>query len=164
MEHQELWYDTVSSPVGQLKIVASDKGVAGILWEKDAEEEFFPQASIKRSQAHACVREAKSQLKEYFQRRRTQFQLPLDPRGTSFQLKSWEVLKTIPYGETISYAEQARRLGDVKKARAVGMANGKNPISIIVPCHRVIGKSGNLTGFGGGLNAKQFLLELEKKK
>lgn len=106
---------------------------------------------------------AERQLAEYFLGDRREFDLPLEPEGTEFQLSVWQVLRTIPYGETISYGEQARRLGDAKKARAVGGANGKNPLSIVVPCHRVIGASGALTGFGGGVDVKETLLRLEKE-
>ena len=97
----------------------------------------------------------------YFARARTAFDLPLDPPGTAFQRRVWSALRTIPYGTTVSYGELARRLGDVRATRAVGAANGKNPIPIIVPCHRVIGARGELTGFGGGLDRKRWLLEHE---
>jgi methylated-DNA-[protein]-cysteine S-methyltransferase len=102
------------------------------------------------------------QLQEYFAGNRRDFDLPLDPVGTEFQQQVWHVLRTIPYGETISYGEQARRLGDVNKSRAVGAANGRNPISIIVPCHRVVGSTGKLTGFAGGLDTKAWLLQHER--
>ena len=103
------------------------------------------------------IAEATRQLDEYFAGERTTFDVPLDPEGTDFQQAVWQVLRAIPYGETISYGEQARRLGDPRKARAVGAANGRNPISIIVPCHRVIGASGDLTGYAGGLDVKRSL-------
>ena len=102
--------------------------------------------------------EAVRQLDEYFAGERLEFDLPLEPNGTPFQRQAWTALRTIPYGETISYGEQARRLGDRNKSRAVGAANGKNPIPIVVPCHRVIGANGHLTGFGGGLDVKAWLL------
>ena len=104
-----------------------------------------------------------AQLGEYFAGERTEFDLPLDPRGTAFQQSAWMVLRTIPYGQTMSYGQQARALGDRNKARAVGGANGKNPISIIVPCHRVVGADGSLTGFGGGLDVKAWLLDHERQ-
>ena len=107
--------------------------------------------------------EAIDQLEAYFKGELTEFDLKLNARGTHFQNKVWQQLLKIPYGETISYGELAKRIGNPKASRAVGMANGKNPISIIVPCHRVIGKNGSLTGFGGGIEAKKFLLDLEKR-
>jgi len=104
---------------------------------------------------------ARRQLDEYFARTRTSFDLPLDAEGTAFERRVWDLLRAIPYGTTTSYGELARRLGEPKEARAVGAANGKNPIPIIVPCHRVIGANGDLTGFGGGLERKRWLLEHE---
>lgn len=101
-------------------------------------------------------------MDEYFAGRRQRFDLPLDPAGTAFQLAAWQVLRSIGYGQTITYGEQARRLGDPAKARAVGAANARNPLSIVVPCHRVVGASGALTGFAGGVDAKHWLLEFER--
>ena len=112
----------------------------------------------------ACLTEAARQFDEYFAGERVSFDLPLDPVGTPFQLAVWEVLRTIPFGETISYGEQARRLGDRRKARAVGAANGRNPLAIIVPCHRVIGADGSLVGFASGLDAKRWLLAHERDR
>ena len=111
----------------------------------------------------SVVAETVRQLDQYFEGERTDFDLPLDPQGSPFQQQAWLALRTIPYGETVSYGEQARRLGDPNKARAVGAANGRNPISIVVPCHRVIGTSGKLVGFGGGLDAKAWLLAHERR-
>ena len=108
--------------------------------------------------AHPVVAAAAAQLAEYFAGERTDFDLPLDPVGTEFQRSAWEALRTIPYGTTVSYGEQAERMGDRRKARAVGAANGRNPISIIVPCHRVVGANGALTGFAGGIDTKAWLL------
>ena len=109
------------------------------------------------------LKEVAHQLEEYFNGQRKQFQLPLAPQGTDFQQKVWRELQAIPYGETRSYKEIAHRIGNPKACRAVGQANNRNPISIIIPCHRVIGHSGELVGYGGGLEIKQFLLELERK-
>ena len=106
--------------------------------------------------------EAERQLSEYFAGKRREFDLPLAPEGTAFQLSVWQALRTIPYGHTCSYGEIAEKIGNPKAASVVGMANNKNPISIIVPCHRVIGANGALTGYGGGIDIKKFLLELEK--
>ncbi|MFZ9630225.1 MAG: methylated-DNA--[protein]-cysteine S-methyltransferase, partial [Ilumatobacteraceae bacterium] len=112
--------------------------------------------------AHGIAGRAVVQLGEYFDGRRREFDVPLDPHGTDFQLAVWRVLRTIPYGTTMTYGEQARALGDANKARAVGAANGRNPISVIVPCHRVVGGNGSLTGFAGGLDAKSWLLAHER--
>ena len=106
--------------------------------------------------------QAAAELGEYFAGDRQTFDVPLAPRGTEFQLAAWLALRTIPYGETVSYGEQARRLGDARKARAVGAANGRNPLPIIVPCHRVVGANGHLTGFGGGIECKAWLLDHER--
>ena len=109
------------------------------------------------------MEEAARQLQEYFAGCRREFSLPLAPRGTEFQRQVWHALEGIPYGETRTYGEIARAIGKPKACRAVGMANHRNPLSILVPCHRVVGADGSLTGYGGGLEAKQFLLELEKR-
>lgn len=146
-------YEKLDSPVGELTLVASSDGLHAIQWSLEHD--------LDRDRKHPVLRDARAQLEEYFDRKRTSFDLPLAPTGTPFQLRAWRALSRIPFGKTISYQEQARQLGDRKKARAVGMANGRNPIAIVVPCHRVIGKNGSLTGFGGGLDVKKFLLELE---
>lgn len=162
MKNDTLYYITLPSPVGPLKLAATDKGLAAVLFH-NGHGRVMP-GDMEENAGHPVLRAAAEQLDEYFAGRRIAFDLPLDPRGSVFQMKAWRELMKIPYGETISYGEQARRLGDAKKARAVGMANGRNPLSIVVPCHRVIGASGSLTGFGGGIKVKQFLLELEKKQ
>ena len=118
--------------------------------------------SYKKNDNNRVRERAEKQLAEYFQGKRREFDLQLSPEGTDFQKSVWKGLSKIDYGKTISYGEQARRIGNPKAMRAVGGANGKNPIAIIIPCHRVIGSNGTLTGFGGGLNAKTFLLNLEK--
>jgi methylated-DNA-[protein]-cysteine S-methyltransferase len=153
----------MSSPVGELCIIASSQGLHAILWENDLMESECKDIiqSLAYSETHTMMKLARKQLHEYFTGKRSYFSIPLVMVGTAFQKKAWEQLLTIPYGETISYGEQAKRLGDSKKARAVGVANSKNPISIIVPCHRVIAKNGDLTGFAGGLENKKFLIELE---
>jgi methylated-DNA-[protein]-cysteine S-methyltransferase len=111
----------------------------------------------------AALADVRAQLDEYFAGQRMEFDLRLNPHGTPFQLKVWQALRTIPYGATASYGQQAKKIGDPGSSRAVGLANGKNPISIIVPCHRVIGADGSLTGYGGGLAAKRWLLDHEAK-
>jgi methylated-DNA-[protein]-cysteine S-methyltransferase len=158
-----LCYKTISSPVGKLRLMASDKGLCAVLFHggRDKQKDFL--GALEQDDNHPILKKAEKQLAEYFAGKRKDFDLPLDPHGTIFQMKAWRELRKIPYGKTISYGEQAKRVGDAKKARAVGMANGRNPICIIVPCHRVIGASGALTGFGGGLKTKQYLLDLESK-
>lgn len=152
---------TMGSPVGPLTIVASDQGVRAVLWPGDTGR--VPVGPVIDDDAHPVLTAAVEQLEEYFDGSREQFDLPLDPVGTQFQQQAWAALRTIPYGETVSYGEQAARLGDRNKARAVGAANGKNPISIIVPCHRVVGSTGSLTGFAGGLDRKSWLLSHERR-
>ena len=150
---------TIDSPVGPLLLAANDDGLRTI--------EFHAAAHPVRREAdwregdHPLLQRAIAQLREYFAGTRRAFELPLAPRGTDFQRATWRALETIPYGETISYAELARRVGRPTASRAVGAANGRNPLPIVLPCHRVIGANGALTGFGGGLPTKQFLLELE---
>jgi methylated-DNA-[protein]-cysteine S-methyltransferase len=158
-------YDVMPSPVGALFIVVSSKGIHKILWQDEKESQPCQQlmATIPHSPDNPLLKETKKQLKEYFLGKRTCFELPLVIEGTAFQISAWKQLQKIPYGETISYGEQAKRLGDKSKARAVGGANGLNPISIVIPCHRVIGSNGHLVGFGGGLDNKALLLELERK-
>jgi methylated-DNA-[protein]-cysteine S-methyltransferase len=161
----EVWVRRVASPVGELTIAAGARGLQALLWpDEDPRRVLVPGARDTPAPADvAAVLDAtEEQLGEYFAGARTAFDLPLDPHGTEFQLRAWEALRAIPYGRTVSYGEQAKRLGDVRKARAVGAANGRNPISIIVPCHRVIGADGSLTGFGGGLEAKSWLLDHER--
>ena len=147
------------SPIGELVVTASDSGLTGVRFPGAHPGALQPHD--RRGPATAVVARAREQLAEYFARTRTVFDLPLDPPGTAFQRRVWDLLRTIPYGTTVSYGELARRLGDVRATRAVGAANGKNPIPIIVPCHRVIGARGELTGFGGGLDRKRWLLEHE---
>jgi len=157
------FYKEMDSPVGRLKIVASDKGLAAILWEDDNPNRIRVRTYTENN-THPVLIEAQRQLEEYFGGKRTSFSLVLDPVGTEFQKDVWNALSTIPYGETRSYGDIARQIGREKAVRAVGAANGRNPISIIVPCHRVIGASGDLTGFAGGLEAKACLLSLEGVK
>ena len=149
---------TMPSPVGILTLVASDAGLAAILWEND------DPSRVRLNHVpgdNGVLRETARQLGDYFAGRRTSFSLPLDFHGTDFQKAVWQALLTIPFGETRSYAEIARQIGNPRAVRAVGAANGKNPVSIVAPCHRVIGTNGKLTGFAGGLKAKALLLGLE---
>lgn len=156
-------YKTTQSPVGALKIVASDQGLAAILWEND-DPERVRLGSMTEDKNHPVLLEAERQLQDYFAGRRDTFALKLDFQGTEFQKKVWAALLTIPFGETRTYAQIANQIGAPKAVRAVGAANGKNPISIIAPCHRVVGSNGKLTGFAGGLAAKACLLDIENKK
>jgi methylated-DNA-[protein]-cysteine S-methyltransferase len=151
-------YDEIDSPVGPLLVAADESGLRLIHFQSGRKRRG-PDPSWRRDPA--AFRALARQLGEYFRRERRTFDLALAPRGTVFQLATWRALATIPYGETISYAELARRVGRPAASRAVGAANGANPLPIVVPCHRVIGKDGSLTGFGGGLHAKRTLLELE---
>lgn len=146
----------VPSPIGPLRLVASPNGLRQI--------EFSPLSAPDpewTAESTPVLSEVARQLNEYFAGSRRSFDLPLEPSGTDFQQSVWKVLRGIPFGQTISYGEQARRLGDAKKARAVGSANGRNPLPIVVPCHRVIGTNGSLTGFAGGMDAKKWLLTHE---
>jgi methylated-DNA-[protein]-cysteine S-methyltransferase len=153
-------YKTMKSPVGELKLVGSDRGLAAILWENDKLSRVRLNV-VGEDKKHPVLVETERQLTEYFAGKRKKFSVKLDFIGTEFQNKVWRALLEIPFGETRSYGEIARQLGNPKAMRAVGAANGKNPISIIAPCHRVIGSTGELTGFAGGLKTKAFLLKLE---
>jgi len=154
-------FKTIPSPVGELKLVASDKGLMAILWECDLDSDRVKTGTMAEAPDHPILVEAARQIGEYFAGQRKAFDVPLDFQGTEFQKSVWAALLTIPFGETRSYADIARAVGRPTAFRAVGAANGRNPISIIAPCHRVIGTSGALTGFAGGLEAKQRLLALE---
>lgn len=165
---------TIPSPVGELTVGATARGVRYVLWEGETRAIDIDDDAIDATGGEGAEAEepaltdrildaVRTQLDEYFAGDRTEFDLPLDPIGTPFQLSAWQVLRTIPYGSTMSYGEQARTLGDPNKARAVGAANGRNPISIIVPCHRVVGSNGSLTGFAGGIGAKAWLLDHERR-
>jgi methylated-DNA-[protein]-cysteine S-methyltransferase len=159
---ETLFTMTIPSPVRELRLVASGTGLRAVLWHcHEAHRVPFHGAEIVEAPT-AVLDEAARQLGEYFDGAREVFDVALDPVGSPFQHAAWSVLRTIPYGQTLTYGEQARRLGDPGKARAVGAANGRNPLSIIVPCHRVIGSTGKLTGFGGGLDAKAWLLAHER--
>ena len=153
-------YKKMKSPVGLLKLVGNDAGLAAILWEHDDPRRVRLEATTEDAR-HPVLVEAERQLNEYFAGDRKAFTVKLDYRGTPFQKKVWQALLGIPFGETRTYGELARQIGNPAAVRAVGAANGKNPIAIIGPCHRVIGSTGKLTGFAGGLEAKALLLRLE---
>ena len=160
MNDDTIHYFDMPSPVGVLRLIANAQGVCGIHFEGRRGHGSAPSGWTRSRHALDFVREP---LEEYFAGTRQAFELPLAPRGTPFQLAVWQELSRIPYGETISYGELARRVGDPAAARAVGAANGANPLPIVVPCHRVIGANGSLTGFGGGLPNKRWLLALETR-
>lgn len=145
-------YQYLNSPIGFIKITANDEAINEVTFVENEEED----------KPNALTQEAVNQLMEYFEGKRKVFDLPLSPIGTPFQQAVWKALCSIPYGETRSYGEIAKMIGNSKASRAVGMANNRNPISIIIPCHRVIGASGKLVGYGGGIDKKIYLLNLEK--
>ncbi len=174
-----IFYASCQTPPGILHIVCSNGGIQKIILPQekssgqDAEQtrirkilvKDFPDATItdvshETSKSGICS-QAQKELSEYFYNKRQEFLSPCIPQGTAFQQQVWDIVKTIPYGSTCTYGEIAEKLGDKKLSRAVGLANGANPIPIIIPCHRVIGKDGSLTGYGGGLAMKRYLLQLE---
>ena len=156
----QLFCTTMTSPVGELKLVASDRGLAAILWENDDPDRVRLGATVKAPQ-HPLLVEAERQLRAYFAGTLKRFTLPIDFVGTAFQKAVWTALLGIPFGETRTYAQIARQIGKPEAVRAVGAAIGRNPISIAIPCHRVIGSNGTLTGYAGGLQAKAYLLGIE---
>lgn len=157
-----LSYMNIDSCVGTLKLVASTEALLAVLWQNE-QPATLRLAEMVENKDHTILKNTQAQLNEYFQRKRVQFDLPICPMGTIFQQQVWAALQTIGYGQTQSYLDIAKRIGNEKAVRAVGGAIGKNPISIIVPCHRVIGANGQLTGFAGGLKNKQILLNLEQE-
>jgi methylated-DNA-[protein]-cysteine S-methyltransferase len=157
-----LAYKTIDSPVGKLKLVASDTRLVAVLWEKEKPNRVRL-GEIEKTETHPILIQAERQIADYLARKRRRFSVAIDIQGTSFQKQVWEALLAIPFGETRTYGDLAKQLGRPQAARAVGAATGRNPISIIVPCHRVVGSSGKLTGFAGGLDAKARLLELERR-
>jgi methylated-DNA-[protein]-cysteine S-methyltransferase len=154
-------HTVMDSPVGPLTLVSEDGVLCGLYMD---EQRHRPQEEIFGHRDDTRSHDAIKQLEAYFAGELREFDVPLTMSGTEFQRRVWTELQGIPYGETISYGELAERLGQPTAARAVGLANGKNPISIIVPCHRVIGSTGNLTGYGGGLPRKRYLLDFEMGK
>jgi methylated-DNA-[protein]-cysteine S-methyltransferase len=156
----ETIWTTTSSPVGDLVLTGDGRRLAALRLPDSDGRPALPANGHRRDDgAFPAIR---AQLAEYFEGARTSFDLPLAPQGTSFQLEVWDALRHIPYGATASYGEVAASIGRPGAARAVGLANGRNPIAIIVPCHRVIGADGRLVGYGGGLDRKRYLLQLER--
>ena len=154
------YYDLYESPQGQILLAATDRGIAGVYF---AGQKYFPkdESEWRRDGRNALLRQAKRELAEYFSGTRKRFDVALDASGTPFQRAVWKAISTVAFGETISYGELALRAGAAGRARAVGAATGRNPIGIIVPCHRIVGANGNLTGYAGGLDRKRALLALE---
>ena len=154
------YYDTYESPQGGMLLVANDEGLAGVFFNR---QKHHPkkQADWTKKPDHRLLRQAKRELAEYFAGKRKRFEVALSPEGTPFQRSVWKAISTVRFGDTISYGELARRAGHEGSARAAGAATGRNPITIIVPCHRIMGADGSLTGFAGGLERKRALLALE---
>jgi methylated-DNA-[protein]-cysteine S-methyltransferase len=157
-----LFYKEIESPVGKLKLVASSNALVAVLWEREHPNRVKLNTTTLDPQ-HPTLLETERQLKEYFSGKRIEFDLPLQPHGSEFQKKVWQALRAIPFGQTRSYLDLAKAVGSSRAARAVGAANSKNPLSIIVPCHRVVGSDGSLTGFAAGLETKAALLALEAR-
>jgi methylated-DNA-[protein]-cysteine S-methyltransferase len=155
-----MFYEIIDSPIGKLKLVASPEGLVAILWDDDSPRRVRL-TDLVESHSDRIILRTETELEEYFAGTREVFTVPLDMRGTPFQKQVWTALRNIPFGETRTYGQLAKQLGNPAATRAVGAANGRNPIAVIVPCHRVIGFSGKLTGFAGGLDAKAHLLNLE---
>jgi methylated-DNA-[protein]-cysteine S-methyltransferase len=155
-----LFYKEMKSPVGKLKLVASSRALVAVVWEQERPNRVKLD-TMSLDPRHPILLETERQLSEYFVGKRTCFDLPLDFNGTEFQKKVWQALREIPFGTTKRYLDLARAIGSPTASRAVGAANGKNPLSIVVPCHRVVGTDGTLTGFAGGLETKAALLALE---
>jgi methylated-DNA-[protein]-cysteine S-methyltransferase len=157
-----LIYKSILSPVGTLKLVVSDQALVAILWDNEKPNRVRLE-TMKENVKDFLIVEVEKQLKEYFQQQRHTFNLPLEPPGTPFQQAVWQSLLEIPFGKTCSYGEIARKIDRPEAVRAVGAAIGRNPISIVIPCHRVIAANGSLTGFAGGLHRKQTLLDIEAR-
>jgi len=153
-----MFYTTTDSPIGDLLLVGDDRALHRLDMQAGRRPLAVDPRWERREQPFTAARR---QLVEYFDGTRRVFDIPISPTGTAFELRVWAALRKIPYGETVSYGQLAQRIGDPHAARAVGLANARNPIAVIVPCHRVIGADGALTGYGGGLDRKRLLLDLE---
>ena len=155
----KIYFTEFASPIGKLRLTGTGAALTGVFMETERHASAQSRDAVRDS---APLREARQQLDEYFGGERREFSLVLDAAGTEFQRSVWRALRGIPYGATASYGDIAKRIRNPKAVRAVGLANGRNPISIIIPCHRVIGADGSLTGYGGGIERKRFLLALEE--
>ncbi len=154
------WQITIDSPIGPLGLAATDQGLRAVSWRGEETSVKLP-TNMRDGSDHPVLVQAAEQIAEYFGGDRSSFDLPLDLRGTDFQVAAWRALGDIPYGTARSYGEQAALIGRPRAVRAIGQANGRNPVPIVLPCHRVIGSDGSLVGFGGGLDTKTFLLQHE---
>jgi len=153
---------TYEAPFGVLTVVGSDLGIRYVMFNNDAHPKPLEQLRISDTEIHDSVKDAITQLEEYFTGSRRDFELPLDLHGTEFQVEAWKALADIPYGHTATYGQQAASIGRPKAVRAIGGANGRNPVAIVLPCHRIVGADGSLTGFGGGIEVKKWLLDHEQ--
>jgi methylated-DNA-[protein]-cysteine S-methyltransferase len=159
---ETIFYSEADSPLGQLLYVASEHGLRGIYFEQH--KHFRGKGVWTNAPEHPVLQQAMREMQEFFDGKREQFDVPLDLQGTPFQQAVWQALMRIPFGDTISYGEHAQRVGKPDAARAVGAAIGRNPVSIIVPCHRVVAGNGNITGYAGGLERKRALLAFETRQ
>ena len=152
----------LDSPIGRLRLVATDQGLSHLLFDQQVGEDLESDGDEVEADDHPVLAAATAQLAEYFAGRRQEFDIPLDLTGTEFQRAAWSALASVPFGETRSYRQQAEAIGRPKAVRAVGAANGRNPVPIVLPCHRIVGSDGSLTGYGGGLPIKEYLLNHEQ--
>ncbi len=152
----------LDSPIGRLRLVATDQGLSHLLFDQQVGEDMDSDGDPAETDNHPVLAAATAQLAEYFAGRRQEFDIPLDLSGTEFQRAAWSALANVPFGETRSYRQQAEAIGRPKAVRAIGAANGRNPVPIVLPCHRIVGSDGSLTGYGGGLPIKEFLLRHEQ--
>lgn len=153
---------SLKAPIGEVVVIASDRGVHNVMFDPDETPKGIDPDDITRRPSHPMVASALTQLREYFAGTRTEFDLPLDLQGTEFQVSAWKALAKVKYGQTATYARQAASIGRPTATRAIGAANGRNPVAIVLPCHRIVGSDGSLTGFAGGLGVKQWLLDHER--
>ena len=152
----------LDSPIGRLRLVATDRGLSRLLFDEQADADLRSAGDSTQTDDHPVLAAATTQLEEYFAGQRQEFDVPLDLEGTEFQRAAWSALASVPYGETRSYRQQAEAIGRPKAVRAIGAANGRNPVPIVLPCHRIVGSDGSLTGYGGGLPIKEYLLNHEQ--
>lgn len=160
---REYFSGSLRAPFGTIEVIASDRGVHNVMFDPDGLPRNLHDATVTKRPSHPVVTQALAQLREYFAGTRTKFDVKLDLEGTEFQVAAWRALAKVGYGRTASYLQQATSIGRPTATRAVGAANGKNPVAIILPCHRIVGANGSLTGFAGGLDVKQWLLAHEQK-
>jgi len=153
---------TCEAPFGVVTVIGSDLGIRFVLFSNDAHPKPLEKLHVSETEIHESVNDAITQLEEYFTGSRRNFELSLDLQGTEFQVAAWNALAEIPYGRTASYGQQAASIGRPKAVRAIGGANGRNPVAIVLPCHRIVGADGSLTGFGGGIEVKKWLLDHEQ--